>query len=212
MMLGQRKPFDQNDPQYMGQVDTGANPAMPAAPNPIAPPPTFAPPKEGHNWVGILADALAGLSGNAPIYAPMMERRRQEQTAFDRGEQQWQKHHQVDVADQIRLLDYKNAHPDDELTQYMRAAGIDPTSDAGRALYTQKTQAMVAPPMMSAQGVDEQGNPVMRFFPRAQPVAPGAPQPGMVKNGYRFKGGDPGSPSSWEPVGGPTQPASGGFR
>jgi hypothetical protein len=36
--------------------------------------------------------------------------------------------------------------------------------------YRADVERRTAPPMMSAQGVDEQGNPVMRFFPRAQPV------------------------------------------
>lgn len=36
----------------------------------------------------------------------------------------------------------------------------------------------------------------------AEPPPPGggAPQPGTIENGYRFRGGDPGSPASWERV------------
>lgn len=44
--------------------------------------------------------------------------------------------------------------------------------------------------------------------------APAAPQPGMVEDGYRFRGGNPADPNAWEPVsqGGPTVSQSGGFR
>lgn len=38
------------------------------------------------------------------------------------------------------------------------------------------------------------------------------PAPGSVVGGYRFKGGNPNDRNSWEPAGGPTQPASGGFH
>ena len=34
----------------------------------------------------------------------------------------------------------------------------------------------------------------------AQPASGGGPRPGAVEDGYRFKGGDPANPSSWEPV------------
>lgn len=36
--------------------------------------------------------------------------------------------------------------------------------------------------------------------PQATQAAPGAPKPGTVEGGYRFKGGDPSNPNSWEKV------------
>lgn len=209
-MLG-RKPFNPN--AYVPPVNIASSPIQPMGSGVDLPdvPAMNAPPK--HNWVGILADALSGLAGNGPIYAPMAARRQDEQTAFERGEQTYQSHHAQELADQMRLLDYKRQNPDDPLTQYLDLAGIkDPAQRQN--YYRQKADAMTAPPMMSASGVDEQGNPVMRFFPRAQPMGPSAapaPTVGTVKNGYRFKGGNPASPEAWEPAGGPTQPASGGF-
>jgi hypothetical protein len=41
-----------------------------------------------------------------------------------------------------------------------------------------------------------------------QAPAQGGPQPGAVEDGYRFKGGDPSDPSSWEPVGDTPPPVS----
>jgi hypothetical protein len=202
-------------------LSLGVSPTTMLAAPPSAVPdmPTFAqPPKPKTNWMGILADALSGLAGNGPIYAPIAERRREEQSAFERGEEMYQRRRQDQQTDtdnayqhQIQLFDYKRQHPDDALTQAMDAAGI--TDPAERQnYYRANVDRMTAPPMMSAPGVDEQGNPVMRFFPRAPAASPGAPAVGTVQGGYRFKGGNPSDPSAWEQVGGPTQPASGTFR
>jgi hypothetical protein len=164
--------------------------------------------------MGIVADALSGLAGGPGIYAPRAFAEKQRQAEETYAENQWQSHHRQELADQMALLDYKRKNPDDELTQYLDLAGIkDPAQRA--TYYRQKADAMTAPPMMSAQGVDEQGKPVMRFFPRAQALPPSsapAPTVGTVKNGYRFKGGNPASPDAWEQIGGQTPSASGGFQ
>lgn len=67
----------------------------------------------------------------------------------------------------------------------------------------------------ASEYVDEKGNTRRRStlnLGGAQPTA--GPQPGVVEDGYRFKGGNPADPSAWEPVaqGGPQSPAAGGFR
>jgi hypothetical protein len=37
--------------------------------------------------------------------------------------------------------------------------------------------------------------------PLSQPAPVQAPQPGAIEDGYRFRGGNPADPNSWEPVG-----------
>ena len=132
MMLGQRKPFDPNAPQYMPQVNLGAPDMTPFPAMQADNLPTMTK-KPGVNWLGVLADALAGAAGHPGPYGAQMAREREQQTAFDRGEEQWQKHHQTDVADQMKLLDYKRAHPDDPITQALDLAGI--TDPAQRKQY-----------------------------------------------------------------------------
>jgi hypothetical protein len=41
-----------------------------------------------------------------------------------------------------------------------------------------------------------------------QPSAQGGPQPGAIEDGYRFKGGNPADPSSWEQIGDGPPPVS----
>ena len=62
-------------------------------------------------------------------------------------------------------------------------------------------------------GYLEDTNPLSRGTSISTGPSSAPPAPGTVEGGYRFKGGDPGNPASWEPVtaGGPTQPASATF-
>jgi hypothetical protein len=70
-----------------------------------------------------------------------------------------------------------------------------------------KNQAEGAPLIAS------NGDGTFTIIPRNMAQGPqGGPQPGTVEDGFRFKGGNPADPNSWEPVnGGQTPQASGGF-
>lgn len=220
MMIGARKPFDPNAPEYAGEVNLGAPITPMLAPQAIPDLPGFAPAPKGPklNWAGILADALAGAMGQPGQFAALQARRAEANDAEELYNKRYAlqradhvKDDQTNFNQQIQLADYKRTHPDDDLTTYLDRAGItDPIERQG--YFRRKADATTAPPMMSAQGVDEQGNPVMRFFPRAAPQGAAGPPVGTIKDGFRFKGGDPGVQSSWEPVGGPASQAPGGFR
>jgi hypothetical protein len=137
----------------------------------------------------------------APIRAQEDARRRQQ----EREEWAWRE-------------DYKRSHPDDQFTQYMQAAGIDPRSPQGQALYRQRAESMATPPMMAVDGFDAQGNPTKTFMPRAgiggmgSQGAPSGPAPGTIRNGYRFNGGNPNDRNSWVPVGGASPAGGATFR
>ncbi len=61
------------------------------------------------------------------------------------------------------------------------------------APYGQQTQS-------TRTGMPNQAAPTQATSPQPQRGAPrAAPSPGTIKDGYRFKGGNPADPSSWEP-------------
>jgi hypothetical protein len=74
-------------------------------------------------------------------------------------------------------------------------------------MYRQRAETMATPPSVAVDGFDAQGNPTKTFMPRAgfaSPATPRAsgPTAGMVRNGYRFRGGNPNDRNNWVPVGG----------
>src|SRR5690242_21634220 len=129
MALIGRKPFI----PPMGQVSTPpitADVGLSAAPMPFlqtapveVPNVPIAAPKPKINWAGIIADAIAGALGQPGQYAARVNRQQEEQTAFERGEEQYQRHRHDNFNDQMSLLEYQRTHPDDQLTQYMDLAG-----------------------------------------------------------------------------------------
>lgn len=87
--------------------------------------------------------------------------------------------------------------------------GYKPGTPEFQQVTQQILEAGFARPYMGSQGETRLYTPQIGGGGR---MMGGGPQPGTIEEGYRFKGGNPADPNSWEPVqGGPTQPASGNF-
>lgn len=112
----------------------------------------------------------------------------------------------------------------------MAAGGIKDEATEATSLQKNYEFFQKTAPELAPKYLENQANPV-RFVPDGMggvtvvdpsayqpgPTGPaastgGGPKPGIIEDGYRFKGGDPARPENWEPVeGGPTPQASGGF-
>jgi hypothetical protein len=160
----------------------------------------------GQIIAGVLADGFAGAAGRPPMVAQMWARERDAAREAEREQVRWNRQRQGERDEWTWRENWKRQNPDDRFTQYMQAAGIDPASPKGQALYRQRAESIAAPPMMAVDGFDPQGNPTKTFMPRTgvgggQPQASG-PAVGTVRNGFRFNGGNPNDRSSWVPIGG----------
>jgi hypothetical protein len=231
MPLIGKPPYNPN--AYVPPVNIDLGSAMRAPiPESFAQLPTMAPPKPGFFGRGGAGRAIAGSIGDfllqlnrmQPIYGPITERRREEQSAFERGEQQWQAHHKQDVADQMALLDYKRLHPDDELSQRLDQAGItDPVQR--RQYYTKALEKSTQDDpfvTLTLPGDRIYSGPRSGIAAALTGSVPSAASPmsgnvptvsdaagyNALPPGARFKGPD----GHIRIKGGQTQPASGGFR
>lgn len=82
------------------------------------------------------------------------------------------------------------AIPETELRNYRKQYWPE-TGDSQETL-AQKTESR----KLAIAGLETEGSRV----PSALPATGGSPKPGTVEDGYRFKGGDPASPTSWEKI------------
>lgn len=109
------------------------------------------PKKPGVNWLGVLADALAGAAGQPGQYLAGIQQQQQRAAALADE----QRKRSLDMSDWQAKQDYTRNNPepaDDVLTQMMRGGGIDPSSDEGRGLYRQRAEALANPMQFQPDG------------------------------------------------------------
>lgn len=177
-MIGQRpaRGFD----QYMPQQQPAQQPMFQMDVPPIAQPPgPTAQPKSKINWMGVLADALAGAAGKPGMYAQQMYRQREEQSALERGEQQYQRRRMDSREDRIWERDNTPKSP------YRWESNDGSLMEMGQDGLVRRAYKDPTPKMMQVPGVDANGNPVMRLVPMPQaqdtptgPVGGWADEPG----------------------------------
>lgn len=165
---------------------------------------------------GVGEFALQYQASNGDPGALMTLRGRMEQQAEQRRMLQAVRQRQTERDEWMWREQYKREHPDDQFSQYLTQAGIDPNSPEGQAMYRQRAETMATPPTVAVDGFDAQGRQTKTFMPRSgfsRPAAPpSGPTAGTVRNGYRFKGGNPNDRNSWVPVGGASSGGGATFR
>lgn len=190
-----------NGPDLTGQPTSGQSYVDPRGPMPT-PQKKFDP--FSRENVGAFGDFLLAQAGNPAGLLAMRQReeQRQQQTAFERGERQYQRRRGDEQTDYLARLQAQRENPaPSEFERNLIAAGIDPRSPEGQNLYRQRVENQ-ANPYQAVPGFDEQGQKILRFVRPGGELQQSGPQPGAVVGGFRFRGGNPNDQSSWEPVGG----------
>lgn len=146
----------------------------------------------GRNIAGSIGDFLLQREGAGPIYAPMKAR----QDEMRMAEEQYQRRRQDTMADWQAQQKWERDNPkpvnNDTVADYnfiRQTLGDQPARD----YLSNKT---LPPPF-----VQRNSDGTSTLYPQGLPRGGAGPQPGMIRDGYRFKGGNPNDQNSWEAVG-----------
>lgn len=172
----------------------------------------FAPGQAGRHIVGFIGDALQRIGGGEGTYIPHMMQMQQQDAEIRARLQEAIAKRKAEREDKQWEWENKPQEDKDQLTRYMRAAGIDPMSEQGKQMYSAAAMN-AANPLQAVPYSDEQGNTGLQFIrPNAMAPQPSAGvQEGATATNPKtnekiiFRNGQ------WQPVGGSVGNGTGGF-
>jgi hypothetical protein len=131
----------------------------------------------------------------------------EQQRRFDAVRQEREAEREAENEQWMNRQNYerKTAAPD-EFTQLLMRANIDPASEQGQAMYRNRANSLGGSNVQIVPLTDGGTAGVFDRYTGAELGAggsgpsPDTPQVGEVRRGFRFRGGDPANPNSWEPV------------
>jgi hypothetical protein len=176
----------------------------------------------GRTIIGIIADALAGATGGTPMYSALMLKKREydleQKKAADEAARKLNEPIRTEVGGDY--IQYDPATKSTQVLYHGQTKASEPyrwrgnNGDLLQMGPDGQPQVVYHDPTPKVDYIEatDPTTGAKSLIPRTVGGAAAPPTPGTVKNGYRFKGGNPADPASWEAVGGPTPPASGTFR
>jgi len=129
--------------------DLVEDPTSMGVPAPVA---AYAPPSTAKMIIGTLGDTLSQWGGGKGTFLPALQQRQQQAAEAA----QYQRRRADEYTDWERKQQYEAAHPtiakDDTFTRTLSAAGIDPASPQGKALYLQRATTLANPAQFIPDG------------------------------------------------------------
>lgn len=122
-----------------------------------------------------------------------------QQAGFDVSEvpPQFDPNYAAQVVEAARAISNHSVEPQSNAAKQAVDMGYRPGTPEFQAVVKQIIEAGMTQPYTGSGGETRVYTPRIGA-PGQAPL--GGPQPGTVEDGYRFKGGNPADPSSWEPV------------
>lgn len=142
--------------------------------------------------LGAIGDGLAQHYGGQAMVAPMLMGRIQQRDEMKRAEAQYQRRRQDAMTDWQTQQKWERDNP--------KPVNNDTVADYNfirQTLGDQSARDYLSNKTLPPPFVQRNSDGTSTLYPQGLPRGNSGPQPGMIRNGYQFKGGNPNDQSNW---------------